>query len=256
MTARNGWIAGILALALLCMVGAAAAQVDAGNGTNEIVIVDDVEPYDGPIGPGNPLYGLKIAFENLDESFTGNETERFNKQLNHARLRLSEVKRELQINNTDAAASALALYEEKINATRLRLQAIVSSNATGLLHAQERITKHQLVLENLLNTHPENQGLHRAYNNSLALEQKFSEKTQTRFERVVEKNNATIAKAVRLEAKTQQHTNNTGIEQSIKVQQTEKVQQGQGPGENDDKGQKQVTETPTAERGQKENRNK
>ena len=46
MTARNRWIAGILVLALLCMVGAAAAQADAGNGTNGIIIVDGMTDDD------------------------------------------------------------------------------------------------------------------------------------------------------------------------------------------------------------------
>ncbi|KQC04775.1 MAG: hypothetical protein APR53_02900 [Methanoculleus sp. SDB] len=255
MTARNVWIAGILALALLCMAGAAAADETIGNATGEFVIVDDVEPYDGPIGPGSPLYGLKIAFEDLDESFTANETERFNKQLNHARLRLSEVRRELLMNNTDAAERALELYEAKLNTTQLQLQVMASSNATGLLHAQQIVARHQLVLGTLLDENPGNRGLQRAYNNSVTLEQKFEEKTQTRIERVVQKNNATIAKAVRLAEKTQQHTNNTGEEQAIKVQQTEKVQQGQGAGGNDDKGQKQVTQTPANDNGQKGNKN-
>ena len=73
------------------------------------------------------------------------------------------------------------------------------SNATGLLHAQEMIVKHQFVLEHLLKTHPNNTGLWRAYNNSLRLEEKFGEKTLIWFNRTMEKNNQTIMKAIRLE---------------------------------------------------------
>ena len=75
----------------------------------------------------------------------------------------------------------------------------MESNATGLLHAQEQIVKHQFVLEHLLATHPNNTGLQRAYNNSLRLEERFGEKTMIRFNRTVEKNNQTIIKAIRLE---------------------------------------------------------
>ena len=66
---------------------------------------------------------------------------------------------------------------------------------------QGEIVKHQFVLENLLETHPNNTGLLRAYNNSLRLEEKFREKTMIRFNRTVEKNNQTIMKAIRLETK-------------------------------------------------------
>ncbi len=242
------WIIGIFVLALLCMACTVAAQEETV--TNGTVIVDDIEPYDGPIGPDSPLYGLKIAFEDLDESFTTNETERFNKQMNNNRLRLSEVRRELQLNNTDSANRALDLYWQKTNLTQLRLQTYAASNATGLLHAQGMIAKHQLVLANLLDTHPNNTGLMRAYNNSLALEQKFEEKTQTRFERVMQKNNATIVKAVRLEVRELERTGNDGQNQTIQVQQTRQVQQGKSNGKDDNKGQNRVIATPASTRPQ------
>jgi hypothetical protein len=241
-----GWTALIVALAVICMAGAAAAQEDTGTGTDGFVIVDDVKPYDGPIGPGSPLYGLKIAFEDLDESFTTNETERFNKQMNNAWLRLSEVRGELQRNNSVDADRALDLYWQKTNITRLHLQTYTGSNATGLLHAQETVAKHQLVLADLLDSHPDNTGLMRAYNNSLALEEKYQEKTQTRFERIVQKNNATVIKAVRIEVRELQHTQNTGQNQTIRVQQTRQVQQEAGNGSDDNKGENRVTATPSS----------
>jgi len=242
------WTIGIFVLGLLCMACTVAAQED--NGTNGTVIVDDIEPYDGPIGPDSPLYGLKIAFEDLDESFTTNETERFNKQMNTNRLRLSEVRRELQLNNTETANRALDLYWQKTNLTQLRLQTYAASNTTGLLHAQEMIAKHQLVLANLLDTHPNNTGLMRAYNNSLALEQKFEEKTRTRFERVMQKNNATIIKAVRFEVRELERTRNDGQNQTIQVQQNRQVQQGTSNGKDDNKGQNRVIATPASTRPQ------
>jgi hypothetical protein len=230
MRKRIVWMASLCMLALLCMAGAAAAEEQ-----NETVILDDVEPYNGPIGPGNPLYGLKIAFEDLDLTFTTNETEYIDKQLKHSRLRLSEVRSELQQNNTEAAERALALYLHSTNATRLRLTA---SNETGLLHAQEMVLKHQLVLQNLLNANPNSTGLQRAYNNSLALEQKFQEKTQVRFERLAEKNNATFMKALRIEIKQQQKAENKG-NQTAGAEETRNVPVNAGTNNANNTGQKQ-----------------
>jgi len=271
-------LSGIVALVLICMIGACAAEetntavVTAPAGeilaaptledTSTLVsetpvtnpapaggsgIDDEIASYDGPVGPGNPLYGLKVAFEDLDESFTFNETERLNKQMNNARLRLSEVRRELELNNTDSANRALDLYWQKINITQMRLNVLSSSNATGLLHAQEMVTKNQMVLEGLMLSHPNNTGLVRAYNNSVVLEKKFEQKTQIQFERVMEKNNRTIVKAVRLEIREQERTTNTGQNQTVQVQQTRKIQQAEGTGKPDTTGNgKKVTvrETP------------
>jgi len=39
-------------------------------------LVDDIEEYNGPMGPEDALYGLKLALERLDESFTFNVTEK------------------------------------------------------------------------------------------------------------------------------------------------------------------------------------
>ncbi len=163
---------------------------------------DSINPYDGPIDADNPLYGLKLTFENLDESFTSNQTERMNKQLNHARLRLSEVRKELILNRSDSAQRTLDLYWQKVNLTETYLS-LFSSNDTGLLHAQEQIAKHGLILENLMLANPNNTGLMRAYNNSLALEERFAGKTEIKFDRIMEKNNKTILKAIRMETRKQ-----------------------------------------------------
>lgn len=185
-----------LFIASVVLVGAVTAEED----TSGSVLTDDIQPYSGPIGPDSPLYRLKLALEDMDESFTANETERVDKQMNHARLRLSEVRRSLDLNQSDSAQEALNNYWLKMNLTNATI-AMWRSNATGLLHAEEMIVKHQFVLENLLERHPNNTGLQRAYNNSLRLEERFTEKTAIRFNRTMEKNNQTILKAIRLEQK-------------------------------------------------------
>jgi len=196
MKTITGIFTGLLVLGLLCLSGIAAAQED----TQGTVLTDDIQPYNGPIGADSPLYGLKLALEDMDETFTANETERVDKQMNHARLRLSEVRRSLELNQSDSAEQALNNYWLKMNLTNVTLSTW-NSNATGLLHAQEMIVKHQFVLEHLLETHPNNTGLMRAYNNSLRLEERFGEKTAIRFNRTFDKNNQTILRAVRLEQK-------------------------------------------------------
>lgn len=213
--------AGMVVLALLCSVGITAAQEDVTNDTTatsasktvtttstdnqEMTVTDDIPPYDGTIGADSPLYGLKIAMEDLDESFTTNQSERLNKQLRFQQLRIAEVRRELDLNRTATAQRALDLYWQKLNSTGTTITPL-ASNTTGLLHAQEQIARHQYVLGNLARTHPDNPGLMRAYNNSLELEQKFEQKTQVRFNRTAEKNN-TIIKAVRLELNEQAREN-------------------------------------------------
>ena len=232
----------LVVLALLCMVGIAAAQADTvtdtattsimetlaatSSDTQGVTLIDDIEPYDGPIGADSPLYGLKIALEDLDESFTTNQSERMNKQLIHARLRIAEVRRELGLNRTGSAQRALELYWQKINLTETTLT-LPGLNTTGLLHAQEQVTRHQLVLMNLVLSHPNNTGLMRAYNNSLALEQKFEQKTQMRFDRITEKNNRTIVKGVRLEINEQAHAgrgDGTQNETEVRTRAGEKIQ--------------------------------
>jgi len=196
-------LGGLLVVALLCSVGTAAAMNDnvtGAQGTGDIS--DEIAPYNGPIGADSPVYGLKLAMEDLDETFTFNDTQRVEKRLDHAQLRIAEVRRELNLNRTATAERALEQYRQKLNLTEGSLTPF-GSNASGLLHAQEMITRHQTVLANLVLLYPNNAGLARAYNNSLLLEQKFGEKTDMRFARFIEKNNKTVFKAVRLEIRRQ-----------------------------------------------------
>jgi hypothetical protein len=183
--------AGLLVLGMLCLCGIAAAQENTNTDTSGIALTDDIQPYNGPIGPDSPLYGLKIALENMDESFTTNGTERVDKQMEHAQLRIAELREELDLNRTDAAQHALDLYWQKMNQTNDTI-APFPWNSTGLLHAQEEIAKHQFVLEHLLFTHPNNTGLMRAYNNSFDLEEKFANKTAFRFNRTLDNDNRTF----------------------------------------------------------------
>jgi hypothetical protein len=226
MKTISGICTGLLVLGLLCLCGMGAAQEGtSGTDTTGTVLTDDITPYDGPIGADSPLYGLKLALEDMDESFTTNETERVDKEMNHARLRLSEVRRSLELNQSDSAEQALNNYWLKMNLTNATITRW-NANTTGLLHAQEMIVKHQLVLENLLANHPNNTGLQRAYNNSLRLEEKFSEKTAIRFNRTIEKNNQTILKAIKLEQKEYNRKGWPEANTTVTTAQTDNKQKG------------------------------
>ena len=178
MKIHAGIVSGLIILAIISLAGVCAAEETAPD-TNT-----------NTIGPGNPLYGLRIAFEDLDESFTFNATERIEKKVRHADKHLNEYRREWQYNNTDAADRALHQYQNKVNQTGNEIGPF-GSNETGLLHAQEMIAKHQQVLADLLMQNPDNPGLARAYNNSLRLEEKFEEKTRMRYERSFGGDNST-----------------------------------------------------------------
>jgi len=146
-------------------------------------LVDDIGEYNGSVGPDNALYGLKLAFENIDESFTWNGTEKLGKKVSHSRLRIAEAKTELKKNNSEAAEKAFEHYKEKVTETEDSISGI-SGNDSGILNAQMMIEKHQYVLEQLLEAHPNNTGLQNAINRSLELKDKFEQKTERKIERI------------------------------------------------------------------------
>jgi hypothetical protein len=216
-------LAGIVVIALLCSVGTVTALSDNSTGAQGAKGVSDpIEPYSGPIGADSPLYGLKIAMEDLDETFTFNDSQRVEKQIDHGRVRIAEVQRELQLNRPDIADRALEQYRQKLNLTESSLTPI-TTNATGLLHAQEMITRHEEVLASLILLYPNNTGLVRAFDNSRLLELKFENKTEMRFTRYIEKDNKTVFKAVRLEIQNQ-NRNNDDNSNDVKNTEQEKNQ--------------------------------
>lgn len=180
-------------------------EVGTASTENGDELADDVAPYEGSIGPESSLYGLKIAFEGLDETFTFNESEKIGKKVAHARERLSETKAELNKKNAKAAEKALEEYRVKIE----EAMGSVSGAATkdkGLLNAQKMIEKHQYVLEKLLEANSNNTGLSRAYNNSLELEKKFEAKTKIKLERKLTKEGRKVLEEVEADDEEKQVT--------------------------------------------------
>ncbi|MFZ3166383.1 MAG: DUF5667 domain-containing protein [Candidatus Methanoperedens sp.] len=159
--------------------------------------VDDNETNDNElddkdlIGPGHLLYRLKIAFENMGETFTYNSSEKLGKQVSHARHRINEYRKALKQNDIKTADKALAQYEEKMNEVNASMSKL-SGKDTGLINAQQMILKHQLILENLSISHPNSTGLQRAYNNSKNLQTKFASKIEKKFDANSTKKNQEI----------------------------------------------------------------
>ncbi len=112
----------------------------------------------------------------------------------NARHRIAEARAELKKNNTEAAEKALAEYRAKMNTVNKTMSKL-SDNDTGLINAQQMIAKHQVILEQLLASHPNNTGLQRAYNNSVELKRKFESKVEQRLDFNITKGNQEMPKA-------------------------------------------------------------
>lgn len=160
-----------------------SAQQDTQEQAGIIEISDDIEPYNGSIGPGSVLYGIKLAFENLDEGFTFNSTRKLEKQEINARLRIAEAKSELEQNKFEDAETALERFREKVRESEDLVSGFEDKD-TGLLQAQKMNVKHQFVLARLLESHPNVTGLQRAFNNSVELEDRFALRTGTILTRI------------------------------------------------------------------------
>lgn len=173
----------IILLSLAFTINIGMAQLDdlADDTTGEIF--EDIAPYEGSIGPDSALYGLKIAFENLGEIFTFNESQRIEKQIEHARSRIAEAKAELRSNNGDYANMAIERYREKIQSVNDSVSK-TTGNVSELFGAQRKIIRHLFVLEKLLQDFPDNKGLKSALSNSTQLEEKFESRTDRRFIRM------------------------------------------------------------------------
>ena len=222
MRLRNITLAGVILIVLAFTIGMAGAIENVtgnetssvnvtGNSTETLTVTpnaavtpeaDDNETEDESLmGPGNALYGLRIAFENIGEFFTFNASEKLGKQVANARHRIAEARAALKRNDTEAANNALAEYQAKMNDINGSMSKL-SGKDTGLLNAQQMILKHQLILENLSISHPNSTGLQRAYNNSKNLENTFASKTRQKLDIKDTEENRKIPTAEKTEVST------------------------------------------------------
>lgn len=200
-------ISGIFLLSLAFTINIGKAQSDDLTGRPTEENFEDIAPYEGLIGPDSAFYGLKIEFENFGEIFIFNESERIEKQIEHARSRLAEAKTEFRSNNGDYANIAIERYREKIKVVDDSVSK-TTGNVSELFGAQRKIIRHQFVLERLLQEFPENKGLKRALSNSSQLEQKFESKTDRRFMRIFQNGPPIFRRGVRESNDTEIKTRN------------------------------------------------
>lgn len=222
MRLRNLAMAGIILLMLAFVVSPVYAETDnATNGSDtvaagdvEVELVDDIKPDEGMIGSDHVLYKLKIAFEDLDIAFTFNESEKVGKQVSQARHRLAEIKSALKKKNLQAAGTAIDQYEEETAKTEESISRLTKKDP-GLVTAQSMIAKHGYVLERLIESHPNNTGLLRAYNNSERLLIKFSSKTSVKLERKIDKMGRKMLRKVGVEDDKDEGEEKTQVKASV-----------------------------------------
>ncbi|VVB96414.1 Uncharacterised protein [uncultured archaeon] len=189
MKIRNIMLAGMILLALTLPISIAAANADKASGDGAS-LVGNVEPNKGliEIAPDNPFYELALAWERIDITFTPGESEKLRKQIEHLERRLAEANAEFNKKKTEAANKALEHYLEEATDVDVKIAGYKGTD-TGILNARNETRKHQIVLHDLLESHPNNTGLARAYDNSLKLEEKFRHKIEEREEEENEDHN-------------------------------------------------------------------
>lgn len=193
------------------------AAVDASS--EETQLVDDIEPEENIIGPDHVLYKLRMAFEDIDVAFTFNDSEKVGKQVSQARHRLAEIKAALKNNNEKAAESAIDQYQEETVRSEETISRLTGRD-TGIFIAQARIANHSYVLQRLLESHPNNSGLLRAYNNSEDLLNKFALRTSIKFERTTDKMGRKVIRHVKIEDDGSDEKEKTTIKASVEDNKT------------------------------------
>jgi len=203
-----------IGIIVLVLVWSAGAAVSADNVTpvptltpSDIVITDNITPYFGPLGPDSPLYGLKLAWENLDEAFTFNTSEKVTKEMQHADLRIAEAKGLLLMNRSADAGRALDAYSEKMNLTAIDLS-LIPNRTAGLAEAYQQHVMHELALRDLIQENPNSTALWRAYNQTLDLEGKFAEKSDQRIDKLDQRLNRMTIRVERFTNRTPEQAGN------------------------------------------------
>ncbi|MCL7412845.1 MAG: DUF5667 domain-containing protein, partial [ANME-2 cluster archaeon] len=147
---------------------------------------DDIPPYEGAIGPEHALYGLKIAFGNINETFTYNSSERLGLQVSRARHRIAEARREMKKGNDDATGIALGHYKHLMDTISVNINGS-DVNDTELVKARDKMSKHQMALQYMIQQKTAQgedvEGLTDALNNSLMLQEKFSHKLEKKLQK-------------------------------------------------------------------------
>ncbi|MDP3103625.1 MAG: DUF5667 domain-containing protein [Candidatus Methanoperedens sp.] len=230
MRLRNITLAGIILLMLAFVISPVNAETDNAttdtNSSDEVAagdvkeqLVDDIVPDDSIIGPDSVFYGFTIALDNMDVTFTFNESEKLEKQISKARKRLAEIKAALNKKNFKAADIAIEQYREENEKANESISKLKTKDG-GLIRAQANIAKHQFVLEGLIESHPNNTGLIRAHENSERLLSKFALRTKVKLERNIDKMGRKTLKHVKVEDDESGEYEKTSLKASVEDNKT------------------------------------
>lgn len=142
------------------------------------------------VGPSNPLYGLKLAFEDLDETFTPSDSDRIIKQMENAELRIFEAQAELLDNNIRASEIALERYHEKVNQT-IRTAYLLEGQGAGFSEGFIIAERQQQAFEDLISGFSDNRELLISYQNSIRLREIFDGSSAPAYDTIVPGTTAT-----------------------------------------------------------------
>jgi hypothetical protein len=145
-------------------------------------LVDDVPEYQGTLGPDSIFYGMKLAMENLDEAFTADETERMEKMMVHAELRISETKTMLKYREVTSADRAMEAYQEKLNQASGELDR-PGVNEEDLVPVQKTMFRYHAIIQDLQSAYPDSATLAEILDDSTAVQDQFTERTKVKIQR-------------------------------------------------------------------------
>ncbi|MDD1653079.1 MAG: DUF5667 domain-containing protein [Methanomicrobiales archaeon] len=160
---------------LLCSAGAQTVAA------TETQLVDDVPEYQGDLGPDSIFYGFKLALENLDEAFTSDGTERMEKMMVHAELRISETKTMLKYREFTSADRALEAYQEKLNQASGELDR-PGVEEEDLVPVQKTMFKYHAIIQDLQSSYPDSGTLAEILDDSMAVQDQFTDRTKVKIQ--------------------------------------------------------------------------
>jgi hypothetical protein len=167
-------LSALICFLLLCSTGAQAVA-----GTDSPA--DTVPEYQGTLGPDSIFYGLKLSMENLDEAFTADETERMEKLMVHAEIRISETRTMLKYREFTSADRSMEAYREKLNQASGELDH-PGITEEDLVPVQKTMFRYHAILEDLQSAYPESATLSALLEDSTTVQDRFTDRTKVKIQ--------------------------------------------------------------------------
>ena len=137
-------------LLVLFLSTAMSCAIVAAEGTSETPEEEeDIQAYEGWLGPDNMFYGLKIALQNVNEERSPTAEAKLKLKIKHAEERIAEAKAMEKKGKAWAFGKAMDRYNEKTEEINETLEG-GNISEEGLEHAIRMVTKHKFVLQGLI----------------------------------------------------------------------------------------------------------